>query len=97
MFVLDSADKIRFAVAKNELEMLLGHPDIKGKNIPVLFYANKMDLEGAASPQEFVDMLKLEEITDRSWHIWYVPAQLLFLNIDSVPLMLSAAKESKKD
>ncbi len=60
---------MRFAVAKNELDLLLDHRDIKDKNIPIVFYANKMDVDGAASPQEFVDMLKLESLTDRSWHI----------------------------
>ena len=71
IFVIDSSDKVRLAVAKNELELLLTHSDIKGKNIPILFYANKMDIPGSASAKDCVDLLTLETITDRSWHIAY--------------------------
>merc|ERR1712023_397576 len=44
VYVLDSTDKIRMAVAKDELEQLLTHKDIAGREVPILFYANKMDL-----------------------------------------------------
>jgi len=69
IFVLDSAQKTSFVVAKNELEMLLTHNDIKGRNIPVLFLANKMDIPGSAATKECVTALGLENITDRSWQI----------------------------
>jgi GTPase SAR1 family protein len=42
IFVLDSTDKIRICVAKNELEALLANNDIKASNIPILFFANKV-------------------------------------------------------
>ena len=67
IYVLDSTDRIRMAVAKvgghlstqttlplscpslpsppppqDELEMLLNHKDIQARNIPVLFFANKV-------------------------------------------------------
>ncbi len=44
IFVIDSADKLRIKVAKNELDNLLDHPSIKKRKIPILFFANKMDL-----------------------------------------------------
>ena len=34
-------------VAKDELDLILQHPDIVGKKVPILFFANKMDLRDA--------------------------------------------------
>jgi signal recognition particle receptor subunit beta len=34
------------------LELLLAHEDIKTKDIPILFFANKSDLPNAKSEQE---------------------------------------------
>lgn len=34
---------------KDELELLLTHPDFKERYIPVLFFANKMDMPEALS------------------------------------------------
>ena len=42
--MVDSADRFRIQVAKNELDILLDHPAIKGREVPILFFANKMDL-----------------------------------------------------
>lgn len=47
MIVSDSSDKMRMVVAKDELELILQHPDIVGKKVPILFFANKMDLRDA--------------------------------------------------
>jgi len=44
IFVIDSADRLRIRVAKNELEELLRNPTINKRSLPILFYANKMDL-----------------------------------------------------
>ena len=49
IFVIDSSDKMRIVVAKDELDLLLQHNEIKSKNIPILFYANKMDLRDASN------------------------------------------------
>lgn len=69
IFVIDSADIVRFAVVSNELEAIMSVPDIKNKSIPIVFFANKMDLPQAASPSDFVELLKLQGLTNRSWHI----------------------------
>lgn len=45
MFVVDSADEMRYQVASYEFEQLLENPDIKDKNIPILIFLNKMDLK----------------------------------------------------
>eukprot|EP00762_Andalucia_godoyi_P000326 ANDGO_03044.mRNA.1 ADP-ribosylation factor-like protein 6 len=67
IFVIDTSDKIRMVVVKEELSMVLQHPDTRG--LPILFFANKMDLQTALSPMEVVQLLELDRITDRTWHI----------------------------
>jgi ADP-ribosylation factor-like protein 6 len=42
IFVIDSTDRLRMCVAKEELEQLLEHELIKSSNAPILFYANKV-------------------------------------------------------
>ena len=69
IFVIDAADKLRVKVAKNELENLLDHPSIKKRGIPILFFANKMDLGIAMNEQEVAKEMQLYEISDRPWHI----------------------------
>ena len=47
IFVVDAADRLRIKVAKNELDMLLQNQGLISQEIPILFYANKMDLGSA--------------------------------------------------
>lgn len=42
---------------------------MKNRSIPILFLANKMDLEGI-SPVDISNALELELINDRNWTIW---------------------------
>uniref|UniRef100_A0A3Q1G729 ADP-ribosylation factor-like protein 6 n=1 Tax=Acanthochromis polyacanthus TaxID=80966 RepID=A0A3Q1G729_9TELE len=69
IFVIDSGDKLRMVVAKEELDTLLNHDDIRIKKIPVLFFANKTDLRDAMSSVKVSQMLSLENIKDKPWHI----------------------------
>ncbi|KAM4730813.1 ADP-ribosylation factor-like protein 6 isoform 6-T6 [Anableps anableps] len=69
IFVIDSSDKLRMVVAKEELDTLLNHEDICNKKIPVLFFANKTDLRDALSSVKVSQMLCLENIKDKPWHI----------------------------
>lgn len=69
IFVLDSSDKLRMPVAKDELEHLLKHPDVKDKSIPLLLLANKMDLRESDSAVDCSRHLNLDSIKDRSYHI----------------------------
>uniref|UniRef100_A0A8C3UEC2 ADP-ribosylation factor-like protein 6 n=69 Tax=Passeriformes TaxID=9126 RepID=A0A8C3UEC2_CATUS len=69
IFVIDSSDKLRMVVAKEELDTLLNHPDIKHRRLPILFFANKMDLRDAVSSVKVSQLLSLENIKDKPWHI----------------------------
>jgi ADP-ribosylation factor-like protein 6 len=42
---------------------------LKQRKIPILFFANKMDLPGSMTPSECSVALALEEIKDRNWTI----------------------------
>lgn len=49
VFVIDSSDKMRLVVVRDELDILLQHPDICSHRIPILLFANKMDNQDALS------------------------------------------------
>ena len=67
IFVIDCSDKLRMCRVKEELKMLLEHPDTKG--IPTLFFANKIDISDHLNPVECVQYLDLDNVKDRPWHI----------------------------
>uniref|UniRef100_A0A7M5VA50 ADP-ribosylation factor-like protein 6 n=2 Tax=Clytia hemisphaerica TaxID=252671 RepID=A0A7M5VA50_9CNID len=69
IFVIDSSDNLRIVVAKEEFDMLIQHPMIKSRRIPVLFFANKMDIRNALTPVQISNLLKLDEMRDKPWHI----------------------------
>ena len=69
IFVIDSSDKIRMVVAKDELESMTKHSDLRNRRIPILFFANKMDLRDAVSSVKVTSLMGLEEIKDKPWHI----------------------------
>ena len=75
LFVVDSSDRIRMCVAKNELDELLQNPRLPP--VPMLFLANKMDLDDALTPEDTAKVLELHRITDRPWHVQYVTPLLL--------------------
>ena len=45
IFVVDSTDKIRFALAHDELMEILKDDNIKKREVAILIFANKMDLK----------------------------------------------------
>lgn len=49
VFVIDSSDRMRLVVVRDELDILVQHPDIINRKIPILFFANKMDCADALS------------------------------------------------
>lgn len=69
LFVLDSSDRMRVCVARDELDTLLAHADIAAAKPPMLFFANKQDLPGALEPAEASVLLGLPALTDRAWQI----------------------------
>ncbi|KAL4439577.1 hypothetical protein ABPG74_003979 [Tetrahymena malaccensis] len=70
IFVIDSTDYLRFQVVANEVELLLEQEDIKNRPVPILFLANKSDMQGAVATESMKEMLKLSVITDRKWEIF---------------------------
>lgn len=69
IFVVDSADHLRLVVAREELELLVSHPDMCGRRLPLLVLANKSDAPHALAPMQVAAALGLERITDKPWHI----------------------------
>merc|ERR1712025_484226 len=67
--VVDASEKLRFAVVKDELEMLLQNAHVYNAKMPILFLSNKMDLPTACAPEELTEILELEKIVDHPWHI----------------------------
>ena len=65
--VIDSTDRARISLMKDELFRLLGHEDLQ--NSVILVFANKQDLKDAMSPAEITDALNLHSIKNHDWHI----------------------------
>lgn len=94
IFVIDSSDKTRILVAREELQQLLTHPDILSRNIPILFFANKMDLRDALSDVGVSAALALDSITNKSWHICSSNALKGDGVVDGIEWLSSAIKTS---
>ena len=62
---MDSSDRSRIDEARVSLEVMLLRSDLK--QLPLLVYANKQDLEGCMSPREVEDVLQLTNIKDRPY------------------------------
>lgn len=69
LFVVDSSDKMRMVVAKEELILLLNHTLIKSRSIPVLVFANKMDVRDSLSCGKVMEELDLNNIKNKHWHV----------------------------
>ncbi|KAG7028866.1 ADP-ribosylation factor-like protein 5, partial [Cucurbita argyrosperma subsp. argyrosperma] len=65
--VIDSTDRARISIMKDELFRLLGHDDLQQS--VVLVFANKQDLKDAMTPVEITDALSLHSIKNHDWHI----------------------------
>eukprot|EP00951_Prasinocladus_malaysianus_P018926 scaffold152523_cov45-Prasinocladus_malaysianus.AAC.1 len=64
---------VLMCVVKDELDALLAHKDLR--KVPLLFFANKMDIPTALGPAEVGMALRLEDIKDRPINI--VPSNAL--------------------
>merc|ERR1712235_59514 len=70
IFVIDSADRLRMAVARDELEGILSHDDITKNNSLFLFFANKMDMADSCTPAEVTHILDLPTLLrGKAFHI----------------------------
>jgi ADP-ribosylation factor-like protein 5B len=65
--VIDSTDRARISIMKDELFRLLGHEDLQ--HSVILVFANKQDLKDAMTPAEITDCLSLHSIKNHDWHI----------------------------
>ena len=68
IFIVDSTDKDRMAVAKKELHGILKEEELKYASLLIL--ANKMDLKGAMKPEEVAKHLDLASITTKKHNIF---------------------------
>eukprot|EP00904_Undaria_pinnatifida_P001826 jgi/Undpi1/11644/HiC_scaffold_36.g13939.m1 len=71
IFVVDSTDRVRMCVAKEELEEVLRNNEVRASGLPILVYANKGDLPGSMTPHECANELGLSGRDDEQtpWHI----------------------------
>ena len=63
--MVDTSDRGRIALVKEELTRILEHEDLHG--VPLLILANKQDL-GVMSVQEVIEKLDLNAIRGREWY-----------------------------
>ena len=70
LFVLDSTDRVRLCVAKDELGAVLSNPAVANRsNLPVLFLANKVDLPEAMDPVDLTAGLGLDAAFTQPWKL----------------------------
>lgn len=67
IYVVDSVDRERLGLAKEELVAMLEEEELK--DAAILVFANKQDMEGALSVTEVSDALGLSSLKTRQWHI----------------------------
>lgn len=69
LFVVDATDRLRMAVAKDELRLVLNHEQVAHRlnSLPFVFLANKMDLDGAVDSIELAALLEVDEAFQHPW------------------------------
>ncbi|XP_078394518.1 ADP-ribosylation factor-like protein 5B isoform X5 [Cetorhinus maximus] len=67
ILVVDSTDRERLSITKEELYRMLAHEDLR--NAAVLIFANKQDKKCCMSAVEISKFLTLSAIKDHPWHI----------------------------
>lgn len=67
IYVIDSTDTERFIEAKEALEGVLDHEDMRG--VPVLVIANKQDMQDYVKARQIVKVLDLTSLDGRQWYV----------------------------
>lgn len=67
IFVVDSTDRERIALAKRELFYVLSDDQLR--NAVLLVFANKQDCDGVMSAAEITQHLGLSNLRDREWYV----------------------------
>ncbi|XP_042192370.1 ADP-ribosylation factor-like protein 5A isoform X1 [Callorhinchus milii] len=65
--VVDSTDRERIAITRDELYKMLAHEDLKRAGL--MIFANKQDVKEGMTVAEISQYLKLTSIKDHQWHI----------------------------
>jgi len=73
IYVVDSADRDRIGISKEELFSMLQEEELKESILLVL--ANKQDVEGAMTPTEVSTALGLSALKNRTWSISKISAK----------------------
>lgn len=72
IYVVDSSDKDRMGISKQELLAMLDEEELR--NSILLVFANKQDMEQAMTPAEVAKELGLASIKNRKWQIFKTSA-----------------------
>jgi len=67
VFVIDSNDRDRLPMVKEELHALMSHKELN--ETPFLILANKQDLPNAIRRDDLKKFLELENVTWLKWHV----------------------------
>ncbi|XP_028930420.1 putative ADP-ribosylation factor-like protein 5C isoform X1 [Ornithorhynchus anatinus] len=67
ILVIDSTDRERLMVTREELYRMLAHEDLR--DAAVLIFANKQDVKDSMTTSEISKTLTLSAIKDHPWHI----------------------------
>ncbi|XP_036405180.1 ADP-ribosylation factor-like protein 5B isoform X1 [Megalops cyprinoides] len=67
ILVVDSTDRERLTLTREELHRMLAHEDLQ--NAAVLVLANKQDMKDSMTAAEISQCLTLSSITGHSWHV----------------------------
>ncbi|KAM5274813.1 putative ADP-ribosylation factor-like protein 5C [Ctenodactylus gundi] len=67
ILVIDSTDRDRLLVTREELYKMLAHEALQGA--AVLIFANKQDVKDSMTTREISQFLALSAIKDHAWHI----------------------------
>mmetsp|Transcript_11158 Transcript_11158/g.12234 ORF Transcript_11158/g.12234 Transcript_11158/m.12234 type:complete len:199 (+) Transcript_11158:82-678(+) len=62
LYVIDSSDKTRLSVVKENIEEVLEHPSLMEHSIPIMFLANKIDLTDAIKEDRLKGLLHFEKM-----------------------------------
>eukprot|EP01006_Ploeotia_vitrea_P057723 TRINITY_DN68203_c11_g7_i1.p2 TRINITY_DN68203_c11_g7~~TRINITY_DN68203_c11_g7_i1.p2 ORF type:complete len:179 (+),score=16.43 TRINITY_DN68203_c11_g7_i1:22-558(+) len=67
IYVVDSADRERIGIAKQELTAMLDEEELKDTILMV--FANKQDVQGCMTVEEITEALALTNIKNRQWAV----------------------------
>lgn len=69
VWIVDSQDNQRFDESFNEFQNVLNDDNLPGGDLPILIYANKQDLPGAAKPDKITSLFGLMNMRRTNWHV----------------------------